>query len=78
MKIDPASTEPASIDAHVAALLTRCTFATPGTSVVCALSGGPDSAALVALAVAADLRVDAVHVDHGLRVDSTDDAASRG
>ena len=43
---------------------------------MCALSGGPDSAALVALAVAADLDVRTVHVDHGLRPDSADDAST--
>jgi tRNA(Ile)-lysidine synthase len=72
---EPASSEPAAIDAHVAALLARCTFAAPGTLAVCALSGGPDSTALVALAVAAELDVRAVHVDHALRADSPDDAA---
>ena len=48
-------------------LLERCRFPEPGTSVTCGLSGGPDSSALVALAVAAGLRVEAVHVNHGLR-----------
>lgn len=51
----------------VAGLLPRCTFAESGTPVTCAVSGGPDSLALLALAVAAGLRVTAVHVDHGLR-----------
>jgi tRNA(Ile)-lysidine synthase len=73
--IEPASHEPAAIDAHIAALLARCTFAAPGTVAVCALSGGPDSAALVALCVAAGLDVRTVHVDHGLRSNSTDDAS---
>ena len=73
--IEPASSEPGSIDTRIAALLARCTFAPPGTPAVCALSGGPDSAALVALAAAADLDVRAVHVDHALRADSGDDAA---
>ena len=76
MTIEPASPEPAAIGAHIAALLARCTFAAPGTIAVCALSGGTDSAALVALAVAADLDVHAVHVDHGLRPDSADDAST--
>jgi tRNA(Ile)-lysidine synthase len=35
--------------------------------VTCAVSGGADSLALVALSVAAGLKVTAVHVDHGLR-----------
>lgn len=75
MTIEPASPEPAAIGAHIAALLARCTFAAPRTIAVCALSGGPDSAALVALAVAADLDVRTVHVNHGLRPDSADDAS---
>jgi tRNA(Ile)-lysidine synthase len=41
---------------------------------VCGLSGGPDSAAMTALAVAAGCEVTAVHVDHGLRPDSHRDA----
>lgn len=40
----------------------------------CAVSGGPDSLALLALAVEAGLDVTAVHVDHGLRPDSADEA----
>lgn len=56
-------------------MLARCTFPSPGTRVTCALSGGPDSAALVALAAAADLDVHAVHVDHGHRAGSDADAA---
>ena len=42
----------------------------PGTAVVCGVSGGADSLALLALAVAAGLEPTAVHVDHGLRSDS--------
>ena len=51
-------------------LLPRCTFPPPGTDVTCAVSGGADSTALLALAVAAGCRVTAVHVDHGLRAGS--------
>jgi tRNA(Ile)-lysidine synthase len=47
--------------------LARCRFPLPPTSVVCAVSGGADSAALAILAVAAGLHVHIVHVDHGLR-----------
>ena len=54
-------------DPVVAGLLARCTFPPAGTSLVCAVSGGPDSTALLALAVAAGCRATAVHVDHGLR-----------
>ena len=39
----------------------------PASPLVCAVSGGPDSLALLALAVAAGCVVTAVHVDHGLR-----------
>jgi tRNA(Ile)-lysidine synthase len=53
------------------ALLTRCTFPTIEEEVTCAVSGGADSLALLALARAAGLTVTAVHVDHGLRVGST-------
>jgi tRNA(Ile)-lysidine synthase len=42
--------------------------------VVVACSGGPDSLALLALAVTVDLGPLAVYVDHGLRADSSDDA----
>jgi tRNA(Ile)-lysidine synthase len=46
--------------------------------VVVACSGGADSLALLVLAAAADLAPTAVHVDHGLRVDSAADAAVVG
>jgi tRNA(Ile)-lysidine synthase len=47
-------------------LLARCSFP-DGPRVVCAVSGGPDSLALMVLAVWQGLDVCAVHVDHGLR-----------
>jgi tRNA(Ile)-lysidine synthase len=47
--------------------LKACTFDPPGTVVRCGVSGGADSFALLALAVAAGLDVTVVHVDHGLR-----------
>ena len=56
-------------------LLARCAFPPAGSPVVCAFSGGPDSTALLALAVRAGLVVEAVHVDHGLRPTSGDEAA---
>jgi tRNA(Ile)-lysidine synthase len=58
------------------ALLARCTFPPAGAPVVCAYSGGPDSTALLLLAVAAGCDVRAVHVDHGLRPSSADEAAA--
>jgi tRNA(Ile)-lysidine synthase len=57
----------------IADLLARSTFPPPGTPVVCGLSGGADSTALVRLAVAAGCDVAAIHVDHGLRASSIDD-----
>ena len=55
-------------------LLARCTFPTEGTAVDCAVSGGPDSLALLALASEAGCRVTAWHVDHGLRPGSAAEA----
>lgn len=63
-------TTPSPADPVVADLLERCVFPSRATAVTCAVSGGPDSSALLALAVAAGLEVTAVHVDHGLRDDS--------
>ncbi|GIU84775.1 MAG: tRNA(Ile)-lysidine synthase [Acidimicrobiales bacterium] len=58
----------------VADLLERCHFPPAGTEVVCAFSGGADSTALVILATEAGLRVRAIHVDHGLRPESGNEA----
>ena len=55
-------------------LLARCSFPEPGTAVTCAVSGGPDSLALVVLATEAGCAVTAVHVDHGLRDGSAAEA----
>ncbi len=55
-------------------LLGRCHFPPPGTPLVCAVSGGPDSLALLVLACAAGASVTAVHVDHGLRPGSDAEA----
>jgi len=62
-------------DPVVAGLLGRCTFPPPATPLVCGVSGGADSLALLVLAVAAGCDVTAVHVDHGLRPGSGDEAA---
>jgi tRNA(Ile)-lysidine synthase len=56
------------------ALLARCRFPPAGTPVVCAVSGGADSLALLVLAVAAGCETTAVHVDHGLRAGSDAEA----
>lgn len=55
-------------------LVPRCEFPPAGTAVTCAVSGGADSLALLVLAVEAGLDVTAVHVDHGLRPGSADEA----
>ena len=55
-------------------LLGRCTFPEAGTPVVCGVSGGADSLALLFLACRAGLSVTAVHVDHGLRPESAREA----
>jgi tRNA(Ile)-lysidine synthase len=62
------------VDPLVPGLLARCDFPPSGTAVTCALSGGADSTALTVLAIAAGLIVSTVHVDHGLRASSPDDA----
>jgi tRNA(Ile)-lysidine synthase len=65
----------ASLLVHAAApLLDRCRFPAAGSTVTCGVSGGADSSALLALAVAAGLQVTAVHVDHGLRPGSAREA----
>lgn len=58
----------------IGAVLGRCTFPPAGTEVTCAVSGGADSVALLALAVAAGCSVTAVHVDHGLREGSAEES----
>lgn len=73
---DPAGGSAATVEpgATVESLLRRCSFPPVGSSVTCAVSGGADSSALLVLAVAAGLDVTAVHVDHGLRPGSADEA----
>ena len=61
-------------DPLVAGLLARCTFPLPGDPLVCGVSGGPDSLALLVLGTAAGCAVTAVHVDHGLRPGSAGEA----
>ncbi len=60
--------------ALITELLPRCTFPPPGTALACAVSGGPDSLALLILATAAGCTVTAIHVDHGLRAGSAAEA----
>ncbi len=60
-------------------LLERCNFGavalTPGVPTALAVSGGADSLALLVLAARAGLDIVAVHVDHGLRPGSDQEAA---
>ena len=56
-------------------LLKKCNFPPHGTPVTCAVSGGPDSLAMLVLACAAGCVAHAVHVDHGLRPGSCEEAA---
>jgi tRNA(Ile)-lysidine synthase len=55
-------------------LLPRCTFPPAGQALDCAVSGGPDSLALLVLACAAGCSVTAYHVDHGVRPGSAAEA----
>lgn len=64
----------AGLPVDVATLLARSSFPAAGTSIVCAVSGGADSLALLVLAVEAGCRATAVHVDHGLRPGSAAEA----
>ena len=64
----------ASAPALIERLLPRCRFPEPGTELACGVSGGADSLALLVLAVEAGCEVTAVHVDHGLRPESSSEA----
>jgi tRNA(Ile)-lysidine synthase len=55
-------------------LLSRSSFGPADAPVTCAVSGGADSLALLALACAHARDVTAVHVDHGLRAQSAGEA----
>ena len=70
--VDPALV--AELASRHAEFLVRCTFPEPGSSLVCGVSGGADSMALLVLAVASGCEVTAVHVDHGLRAGSAAEA----
>jgi len=52
---------------RLAELLDRCVFPDPGTAVVCGVSGGQDSLALLVLTRLVGCEAKAVYVDHGLR-----------
>lgn len=63
-----------NLSVRYAALLDRCTFPAAGEPLVCGVSGGADSLALLVLAIAAGCDVTAVHVDHGIRPGSESEA----
>lgn len=65
---------PEGVPLAAESLLGRCDFPGAGADLVCAVSGGADSLALLVLAVAAGCRVTAVHVDHGIRPGSQTEA----
>ena len=71
--VDPPGEPVANGADPTAPLLDRCAFPPAGTAVDCAVSGGPDSTALLVLAVAAGLEVTCWTVDHGLRSTSADE-----
>jgi tRNA(Ile)-lysidine synthase len=56
-------------------LLARCRFPASGDRLVLAVSGGPDSLALLVLASHTGRQLVAIHVDHGLRPGSADEAS---
>jgi tRNA(Ile)-lysidine synthase len=62
------------ISSYATHLIARTTFPPKGALLDCAVSGGPDSLALLVLAVSAGCRVTAYHVDHGLRPGSEAEA----
>jgi tRNA(Ile)-lysidine synthase len=64
----------AGVDPAALNLLAKCTFPVPGTTVTCAVSGGADSMSLMALAIGAGCVVTVIHVDHGLRPGSDNEA----
>lgn len=59
---------------RASALLPRTALPAPGSPLACAVSGGPDSLALLVLAAAQGCEVTAYHVDHGLRAGSAAEA----
>lgn len=62
------------LSSYAAELLERTTFPSRGTGIDCAVSGGPDSLALLVLAISAGCEVTAYHVDHGTRPGSDREA----
>ena len=68
-------------DSLVRSLVAKCRFPDPpfgGDQFWCAVSGGSDSSALALLGVAAEMPVGLIHVDHGLRPGSDQEAGVVG
>ncbi|NNE74020.1 MAG: tRNA lysidine(34) synthetase TilS [Acidimicrobiales bacterium] len=59
----------------ISSALERCTFPAAGSPLACAVSGGADSLAMLALAAAAGCRITVWHIDHGQRPDGPAEAA---
>lgn len=70
----PSSPDGLDLGHTLSAWLLHTTFPPEGTPLRCGVSGGADSLALMALATAAGCVVTAVHVDHGQRDGSADEA----
>ncbi|MDZ7704927.1 MAG: tRNA lysidine(34) synthetase TilS [Trueperaceae bacterium] len=69
MTRSPSRTDFASVVAHQVAVL-----APEAERLLVAVSGGPDSVALLRILIEADLNVEVAHFDHALRPDSAEDA----
>lgn len=67
--------DPRQVAGELDRLAARCAFPAAGTAVTCAVSGGPDSLALLALAAHVGCEVTAVHVDHQIRSGADHEAA---
>lgn len=58
--------------------LDRCNFPEPGSKLTLGVSGGADSLAMLILGLAGECEINVVHVDHGQRDSSAEDAARVG
>jgi tRNA(Ile)-lysidine synthase len=65
-------------DPELSEYLERCAFPAAGSPVVCGVSGGQDSLALLVLARLAGCVAQAVYVDHGLRRETPSEAKHVG
>src|SRR3990170_4901654 len=63
------------LEPRIEASIRRHDLISPGAEVVCLVSGGPDSTCLWHVLGALGYRVSAVHVNHGLRGEESDEDA---